>query len=421
MLQDFFSFLSSYAIPSVLDGLYFVAPVALPIILGLIFWDLWLHYIRAVTIQKEKYILLEVKLPREQTKSPLAMELVLNALHQGGPAASTWFDVYWKGGIRPWFSLEIVSIGGDVRFFIWMRRSFRSFMESQIYAQYPDVEIVEAEDYTNFIKYDQGEKIDIWGCEFTLVKEDAYPIKTYADFGLDKSQEEEEKIDPITPVIEYLGSIGEGQQVWYQILVQMHKGRKKKGGTLLEQLFPDDTDWKKDAQKVVDEILKRDPKTKISSEKVDDKPAITVISEGEKNVAKAIEKSIAKNGFDVGIRAIYLTEPDKFTGVNIGGMISSWKQYGSADLNGFKPTNGLIPFVYPWQDFKNIRKNKVKTKLFDAYRRRSLFHYPYKRTPFVLNTEELATIYHFPGSVARTPSFKRIEAKKTQAPSNIPI
>jgi hypothetical protein len=46
---------------------------------------------------------------------------------------------------------------------------------------------------------------------------------------------------------------------------------------------------------------------------------------------------------------------------------------------------------------------------------------PYQRTPFVLNTEELATIYHFPGRVAETPTFGRIEAKKGEPPSNLPI
>jgi len=420
MVSNFFELIYLRVLPHIFDGLYFVAPIVLPIILGSVFLDLWLQYVRAVFLQKQNYMLLEIKLPKEQMKSPLAMELVLNALHQSGPMASTWFDVYWKGGVRPWFSLEMISIEGDVRFFIWMRRSFLNFMESQLYAQYPDIELVEAEDYTNFIKYDMGEKIDIWGCEFALVKEDAYPIKTYVDYGMDKNPKEEEKIDPITPMIEYLGSIGPGQQVWYQILVQMHKDRKKKPGSLWEYFFPDDTKWQKDAEKVINEILKRDPKTKTSSEKVDDKPAITIISKGEKDVAEAIERSIAKNGFDVGIRGLYVTEPDKFTGVNIAGLIGSWKQYGSGDLNAFKPVRGLIPFSFPWQDFHNIRKNRVKVGLFDAYRRRSYFHHPYKNKPFVLNTEELATIYHFPGSVSKTPSFKRIEAKKTQAPFNIP-
>ena len=50
---------------------------------------------------------------------------------------------------------------------------------------------------------------NLWGCEFKLLKPDAYPIKTYIDFGLDKDPKEEFKVDPISPVIELFGSIGE--------------------------------------------------------------------------------------------------------------------------------------------------------------------------------------------------------------------
>jgi len=420
MISSFFEFVSEVVIPSLSVGFYFAAPFVLPLLFGSLFLYVWLEYIRALFINKQEYMLLEIKLPKEQPKSPLAMELVLNALHQSGPMASTWFDVYWKGGVRPWFSLEIISIEGDVRFFIWMRRSFRSFFESQIYAQYPEVEVTEAEDYTRFIEFDK-DKIDIWGCEFGLVKDDAYPIKTYVDYGLDKNPKEEEKIDPMTPMIEFLGSIGTGQQIWYQILVQMHRGREEKNLMPWQKWFgKGKTTWQKDAEKEMNKILKRDPKTKTSSEKIDDKPTLTITSKIEKDTAEAIERSITKPGFDIGIRGLYITDADKFTGMNIGGMLSSWKQYGSNNLNAIRPVGGMTIFSYPWQDFRNIRKNKVKTALFDAYRRRSFFHAPYKGEPFVFNTEELATIYHFPGSVAKTPSFKRIDAKKTQAPFNLP-
>jgi hypothetical protein len=59
----------------------------------------------------------------------------------------------------------------------------------------------------------------------------------------------------------------------------------------------------------------------------------------------------------------------------------------------------------------------------EAYRSRSYFYMNWfsGRLPFVLNTEELATIFHFPGRVAETPTFGRIEARKSEAPPNLPI
>ncbi|OHB13689.1 MAG: hypothetical protein A2Y49_02110 [Candidatus Zambryskibacteria bacterium RIFCSPLOWO2_12_39_8] len=59
--------------------------------------------------------------------------------------------------------------------------------------------------------------------------------------------------------------------------------------------------------------------------------------------------------------------------------------------------------------------------MLDAYKRREYFFKPYKRKHFVLNTEELATLFHFPGQVSTTPTFTRIESKKAEAPANLPI
>src|SRR3989338_8026225 len=75
---------------------------------------LWLDYVRLDFIRKNyEFILLEIKLPRTIDKTPMAMELVLQALHQGG--TYNWYDKWWLGKVRPWFSLEIVSIEGEVR------------------------------------------------------------------------------------------------------------------------------------------------------------------------------------------------------------------------------------------------------------------------------------------------------------------
>ncbi len=49
---------------------------------------------------------------------------------------------------------------------------------------------------------------------------DYLPIKTYVDFGLDKDPKEEFKTDPLTQILEAMGSIGKGEHMWYQVLVQ---------------------------------------------------------------------------------------------------------------------------------------------------------------------------------------------------------
>ena len=63
--------------------------------------------------------------------------------------------------------------------------------------------------------------------------------------------------------------------------------------------------------------------------------------------------------------------------------------------------------------------------MLDAYQLRDYFHksdYKDKDRPFfVLNTEELATIYHFPGLVAQTPSLNRVDTRKATPPDNLPV
>lgn len=406
--------LSPELVNSVLNVITTLSPIWLPIFLGYIFWKFWLIYSRANFFKKQEYKILEVRLPREIMKSPLAMESVFMGLHQSIGEA-TFIDRYLFGKTRPWFSFEIASIEGEVRFFIWTRAFFKELIEAQIYAQYPEVEIFEAEDYTKMIDFNL-KKMTVWGADFKLSEPDAYPIKTYVDYGLDKDPKEEFKVDPMAPMIEHFGSVGKGEQLWIQFLIRVNKKEKKKEWVLFRK-----TGWKDEAQELVDKLMKRDPETK-GARKLSDAgfPIIPSLSKGEQEIITAIERSITKLGFDVGIRGIYLAEKDKFRPINIVGLLSVIKQFNSNTLNKFAPTRYLIPLNYPWQDYKGKLKNRARRRVFDAYRRRSYFFHPYKTQPFVLNTEELATMYHFPGRVVQTPTVSRVPSKKAEAPSDLP-
>ena len=76
---------------------------------------------------------------------------------------------------------------------------------------------------------------------------------------------------------------------------------------------------------------------------------------------------------------------------------------------------------YPWQDYKDIRRNRMSKEVIMAYKRRSYFYHPFEGKPLVMNTEALATLFHFPGAVASTPTLERIPSKKSEAPANLPI
>lgn len=378
-----------------------------PVFLGYLFWHQWIHFVQGQFLSKINWVMLEIKLPKETYKSPLAMEIVLGVLNQTN--TGTWYDRWWKGKVKDFFSLEMVSLEGNIKFFIRTPWIYKNTIEAQLYGQYPDVEIYEVPDYVRYVDYrgKEGEWAII-AAEYGLTKEDPYPIKTYVDYGLDKDPKEEFKIDPLTAVIEYLGSMGKGEQLWLQIIVtgagkRYHKADGTKG------------DWKDEGKAIIDKISKRTEKTK------DGLPLNLRLTKGEQDVISAIERTMGKSGFDCGIRALYLVKKAQFHPGNIKSLGGLLKPFSTNNLNGFKPTEQTFGWDYPWQDYKDIRLNKKRKELFEAYKYRAWFTHPRHLKPFVLTSEELATIYHFPGGVAQTPTFGRITSRKSEAPVNLPI
>jgi hypothetical protein len=367
----------------------------LPILAAYLFWKTWLDYIHRVFVRNLSWVLLEIKIPREIAKSPRAMELVLSALHN--TKSGNMLERYWEGFLRTWYSLEIVSIGGQIHFLIYVQALFRNLVESQIYAQYPGAEITEAEDYAKTVfPEDLKKDWNLWGTEFTLLKEEAYPIRTYIEFGLEAGKtKEEEKTDPLTSFLESLGALGEGEQAWFQVLIRAA-----------------DKDWKDKAEDIIEEL--RRPK---GAESETEDFSRSMLSPGQREVLTAVERNVAKLGYETGIRAIYIARKDVYNSIRPLFLTGAMKQCNTQNMNGFKPgrSTGVDYFL------KKTRETRRKKTILSAYQERSYFYVPFRRKPFVLNTEALATIYHFPGRVAETPTLGRIEAKRGEPPINLPI
>ena len=390
-------------------------------ILAEVAWHVWMHYVNVKFLAGLKWIILEIKLPKETRKSPLAMEIILNsALNQTG-GYGTWYDKYWKGSLPHTFSLEIVSIGGKVHFLIRTQARFKNVIEADIYAQFTDAEINEVPDYTNFVHYSPDGKWDLWGCEYKFTKPDPYPIATYVDFGLDKDPKEEYKIDPLTSIIEFFGSLKEGEQAWTQMIIRSTRSDFKKAAAEARK-------------KIIADYIAELAKRGVEKPEVSDQ----ALPKSVKDIIFAIDRNASKLNYDVGIRSIYIAEKDKYNGANIGGLINLFKQFNTEHLNGIRHTR-TTSFDFPWQDWNNTRVNGFKKNIFYFYKLRSYYYPPYKPgmigssplsnwitenkriPPMVMSSEELATIYHFPGSTASTPTFDRIEAKKSEPPANLPI
>src|SRR5690606_8080270 len=124
--------------------------IIVPVALGFIFFANFETYNRINYLASLDWVLLELRVPREPNKSPKAMEQVFAGLHGVSGAVKTK-DRIFKGKVGDWFSFEIAGTAGDIHFYVRTLRQYRNLVESQIYAQYPDVEIKEAEDYMNVL------------------------------------------------------------------------------------------------------------------------------------------------------------------------------------------------------------------------------------------------------------------------------
>jgi hypothetical protein len=357
------------------------------------------------------------------------MEAFLASIHLTGGEATWWARL--MGGTRPFWSLEIASFEGQVHFFIWARAAFQRLIESQMYAQYPGVQITEAPDYTRIISA-RSEEWGIWGCDFKHTAADPLPIKTYIEYGLDKVQKEPEQVDPLANLIEFMASIGEGEYLWLQYIIRAHRGEKygtsasANSSTKLNEKGKPYT-WIDEGKEIVAEIREKTRDVYIDSISGEERPGFPNPTKGQMEKMAAIERNTSKLAFDVGARGIYLAQPKHFKGPTIAHLIALFKPFTTMGWNGINSDRWLKTFDdYPWEIGASKRKDEYRRELIEAYRRRQFFYNPFfeggssMSDSMIMSTEELATIYHIPSLAVETPSLARITSATGEAPVNLP-
>jgi hypothetical protein len=456
-----------------IDFLFNTSGVWFPVIAVYIAWKFgtvwWMQYVNKEYLLGLKWVLLEIKLPSDVYKTPEAMDIILgNIFFQGGGVGS-WNDRIWKGKLLAYTTLEIASIDGSVHFYIRSEARFRNLIETQIYSQYPKAEVFEVEDYTKKVpmfnrKIDNG-----WNCrafEFKLDKNDTIPIKTYVDYGMDNSSlqlDEFNRIDPLTPMIEMLASLKPGENLWIQIFIRASgkkldiydiKDGKYKKDFLTRMLgsyvdagekflhIENESDktkmsWqdqgKAEIKKLIDShsnaeiVTEKDGKTE--TKKVGGYKNLTPL---DKHMVDIIQRSIMKYGFDTGARVVYYAPKDVYNGMRVPvELTSAMRQFAAPEYNQLVMDGGTFTRAWDfetWEDPTGRRSLEKEENMFKAYVKRAFYYHKAEgeifdkpKKPFTLNTEELATIFHFPGRTVSSPSFTRIESQKSEPPSNLPI
>jgi hypothetical protein len=395
-----------------------LAPFWMPPFLAVIFWVIWMHYIRYLFWFSHEYIVLEIQLPQEVEKSPLAMETFFTALWNTG-GETTFIARIWNGSFRVVWSLEIASNEGRVGFYIHTRKSWRNIVEARLYGLFPDAKVIEVDDYVSKINFNLQE-YDLFGAEFTKPKANpqALPIKTYVDFKMDKDPKEEFKVDPIANIVELLGQVGKDEHYWFQIVLKPRKKDEWYGFYLGHDAYKDA--GTEEIKKIMAGAAQRAKAVIAENEITEGKTSL--LTDGEKRRIDAIERSMSKLIFECGFRVLYFAKKDRFTGINIPQLIQFFSVFNGDgyEHNRLGVNRGTAFFDFPWQDFRQIRKTKIKELLFFFYKYRAYFYVPYDQEPVFLTTEELATLWHFPGSSIKTPGLNRVAARRAEAPPNLP-
>jgi hypothetical protein len=410
------------------------APIWMPIGLLMGFWKAWVWYVQSLFLSGRNPILLEMKIPREISKSPRAMETAFS-LFSISSGETTFIHRAWKGQVRPFFSFEIASFGGEVHFYIWCWKNYKAEVESAIYGQYPEVELHEVEDYASKFQFKPGVNT-VFGAEWRLesyngVKAhdfniNAYPIKSYVDFELDKDPKEEYKVDPLSTVLELMSNIEPQEQIWIQLVIRKCGNG---GGPLFftremdhEWLDAVDHEVEKIRTKaaVLNPVVTGEVFNELHIDAKDSKQPQPRATWGQTETMRTLERHKGKYPFEFGGRALYVTT-GHLHGPTITAMRWLWKPLGNPNfIAQMRPRRWHTNFDYPWQDFNNVRFNLQSRRVLDAFRRRLFFHSPWIIPSNIVTNETLATMWHPPSSTAATPGLSRIPATKSAPPSNLP-
>ena len=348
----------------------------------------WRNYKKANVIRASvESDLLILEIPKANDKSELAAEQLFASLHG---IFRDKEELRLNNGVQEHLSFEIASVNGQIRFYVWVPRTLRSFVEGQIYSQYPTVQIHEAEE--DYVSH-EGQHSVVYSSEITLTDNEMLPIKTFQSF----------EVDPLAGITGTLAKLeSTGEEVWIQILAR-----------------PVADDWHKRSDKWVASVKKGKSSSLIGKDGVGFswlvgllealwKPpeegkgggsSAPELSDRDKTRLAEAEKKATKLGYEVKIRLAYLGDSTTNARLRMQAIVGTFKQYNSTNLNGFKMSSA---------SFSKEDLAKYRNRLFNDH-------------GYLLNIEELASVFHLPHTNVETPNIVWASSKTAEPPAKLPI
>jgi len=296
-------------------------------------------------------------------------------------------------------SLEIISKQGLVFFYIGTPEVFKDAIEKNILAQYPDAIVEEDKDRGYSIFKDT--KGEIAAANLRLLKKFFFPIKTYRYL----------EFDPLNGIINALSKLGKEQNAALQILIR-----------------PTDNTWRFAVDKVAKNVQAGKSGSYYSSSfnrrmgesffkflgDVGKSAAGKSLTEEDKDKQmqnqfrlnpiqeqqlKLLAEKGAKTGFDTQVRLVVVSPTAEKAKETLKTIFSSFSQFFAPDNNGFKMKKA-----------KRLRET-VANYIYRIYGR---------EPRMLLNTEEVASLFHLPNRYMEAPNIAWVYSKKESPPPQLP-
>jgi len=401
-------------------NIFYKILLGIVILVGLIiFFSIFFRFQKVRRKYKEKYTVLQVRVAKENETGPIVAEQIFATLH----GIQTKFNFFQKlqGYSSDHVSFEIASIDRSIRFYVAFPDKLRNLVEGQIYAQYPDVEIEDAKDYS----VNPANLENAVGTELKFMDSDVYPIKRYPQF---EDKLTRVAVDPIAGITSALVKFDDPEdQAWIQICVTPLPDRwrivfTKCVRVLKKGIFGNVETFKRYYARAFI-TRKLWPKivffpvyivfwfqgllvtAKVDSERIgglsssDDIDELTSKGhERESSIDAAMDK-VVRPLFAATIRIVHIPKGKNIANakVKVREIVGAFKQFNFPHLNGFK-----------------LGEFKSGSLIVNAYRKRII------RDDIILNNEELATIYHLPNLTVKTPTIYWVQSRKLEPPADLP-
>ncbi len=314
-----------------------------------------------------KIVVLKVSIPLNNDKKPIAAEQLMQAIH--GTLRSD------SKGMVP-FSFEIVANQNGIYFIVAIDNRYKGFVENQIYAQYPDAQIIQIQDYAS-----SNRKVNfIEGFEIGLKREFFLPIRTYNSF----------EVDPLASITSTISKLTADQEVYIQVVVRAVEDK-----------------WQEQGKEFVNE---RKARTDSEGKKV-------VLESGESAELSQVEYKNQKSGFNFIIRVVAKGEDKETISQLLEDLYASFNQYQTAQFNALALKKANDSFVAKVKQSLFGKRLGDKLNLLQKYQQRFLD----ERESGILNTEELASIYHLPSKSVQAPNISWAKSKKIEPPLDTPV